>query len=101
MALPHGQLGGGLRYLLTGSLEITIGNHPARLMTPESAWFESGREPVLAVASLAEPTAFLRVAVLPREIQGQSALWYADPADAARSRPRRYTVYLDTPIELD
>ena len=100
VALPHGHHGGGIRYLVTGSLEITIGNHPARLMTPDSAWFESGREPVLAVASLAEPTAFIRVAILPREIRGQSSIWYADPADARRSRAQRQTVYLDEPIEL-
>jgi hypothetical protein len=100
VALPHGHHGGGIRYLVTGSLEITIGNHPARLMTPDSAWFESGREPVLAVASLAEPTAFIRVAILPREIRGQSSIWYADPADAKRSRAQRTTLYLDEPIEL-
>ena len=100
VALPHGHHGGGIRYLVAGSLEITIGTHPARLMTPGSAWFESGREPVLAVASLSEPTAFVRVVVLPREIRGQSSIWYADPAGARRSPTRRYTVYLDEPIEL-
>jgi hypothetical protein len=46
------------------------------------------------------PTAFVRVSVLPREIRGQSSIVYVDPADAARGRPRRYTVYVNEPIDL-
>jgi hypothetical protein len=53
---------------------------------------------VRARASATEPTSFVRVSVLPAEIQGQSSIMYVDPADAARGRPRRYTVWVDTPI---
>jgi quercetin dioxygenase-like cupin family protein len=100
VALPHGHKGGGIRRLLEGTLEVTVGTHAPRLMRPGDAWFESGREPVLARASRDEVTAFVRVSVLPREIRGQSSIVYVDPADAARGRPRRYTVYVDEPIDL-
>jgi hypothetical protein len=79
---------------------VTVGNAPPRLMRPGDAWFESGREPVLAKASPTEVTAFLRVSILPREIRGKSSIVYVDPADAARGKPRRYTMYADDPVEL-
>jgi quercetin dioxygenase-like cupin family protein len=98
IALPHRHRGGGIRCLMAGALEVTVGDAPPRLMRPGEAWFESGREPVVARASATEPTSFIRVAVLPAEIRGQSSIVYVDPADAARSRPRRYTVWVDAPI---
>jgi hypothetical protein len=73
---------------------------PPRKVTPGGAWFESGREPVLAVASKDEPTSFVRVAILPREIRGRTSIMYVDPKDAERGRPRTYTVYVDEPIEI-
>jgi len=100
VALPHGHRGGGIRCLLTGTLEVTVGDGPPRLMREGDAWFESGREPVLAKASAETPTAFIRVSVLPADIRGQSSIVYVDPADATRGRPRQYTVYVDEPITL-
>ena len=100
VALPHGHKGGGIRCLLAGSLLVTVGDGAPRLMRPGDAWFESGREPVLARADADVETAFVRVSVLPREIRGQSSIVYVDPADAARGTPRRYTVYVDEPITL-
>ena len=100
VALPHGHRGGGIRRLLAGALEVTVGDGAPRLMRPGDAWFESGREPVLAKASPTEATAFLRVSILPRDVRGQSSIVYVDPADAARGKPRRYTLYVDDPIEL-
>jgi hypothetical protein len=55
---------------------------------------------VLARASATEPTSFIRVSILPAEIQGQSSIVYVDPADAGRGRPRRYTVWVDAPIAV-
>jgi hypothetical protein len=69
-------------------------------MRPWDAWFESGREPVLAVASKDEDTSFVRVAVLPAEIRGHSSIVYVNAADATRGRPRTYTVFVDEPIAL-
>jgi hypothetical protein len=98
VALPHRHRGGGIRCLVAGALEVTVGDDPPRSVRPGGAWFESGQEPVRARASATEPTSFIRVSILPAEIQGQSSIVYVDPADAARGRPRRYTVWVDTPI---
>jgi hypothetical protein len=100
VALPHGHRGGGIRRLLTGELEVTVGEAAPRVMKVGDAWFESGREPVLAKASHTVPTSFIRVSVLPREIRGKSSIVYVDPADAGRAKPRTYTVYVDEPIEI-
>jgi hypothetical protein len=100
VALPHRHRGGGIRCLVAGALEVTVGEAPPRAVRPGGAWFESGREPVLARASPTEPTSFVRVAILPAEIRGQSSIVYVDPADAARGKPRRYTVWVDAPIEI-
>jgi len=98
-ALPHGHRGAGIRCLLAGELQVRVGEQPGRLMKPGDAWFESGREPVHAIASAREPTAFVRVSILPRTIRGQSSIVYVDPAHAA-VKPRKYTVYVDDPIDL-
>jgi quercetin dioxygenase-like cupin family protein len=100
VALPHRHKGGGIRCLIEGRLDLRVEGHPPRTIEPGQAWFESGREPVYAAADPALPTSFVRVSILPRAIRGQSSIMYVDPADAARGRPRRYTVYVDEPIEI-
>lgn len=100
VALPHRHRGGGIRCLIAGALEVTVGDAPARRVTPGGAWFESGREPVLAIASKDEDTSFIRVAILPREIRGRTSIMYVNPADAERGRPRTYTVFVDEPIDI-
>jgi hypothetical protein len=69
-------------------------------MRPGDAWFESGKEPVHAVASREEATSFIRVSVLPLAIRGKSSIMYVSPEDATRNKPRRYTVLVDDPIEI-
>ena len=100
VALPHRHRGGGIRCLIAGTLEVTVGEAPPRNVTPGGAWFESGREPVLARASKDEATSFVRVAILPREIRGRTSIMYVDPKDAEHGRPRTYTVYVDEAIEI-
>ncbi len=97
-ALPHGHRGGGIRCLLEGALEVRVGGQPGRLMKPGDAWFESGVEPVHAIASREVPTAFIRVSILPRELEGRSSIVYVDPAHASVN-PRRYTVLVDEPVD--
>ena len=41
VALPHRHRGGGIRWLLRGALDVTVGESPARRMAPGSAWFSS------------------------------------------------------------
>ena len=100
VALPHRHRGCGIRCLIAGALDVTVGDAPARRIAPGGAWFESGREPVLAVASKDEDTSFIRVAILPREIRGRTSIMYVNAADAERGRPRTYTVFVDEPIDI-
>jgi len=82
-----------------GTLELRVEGEPHRVIRAGEAWFESGREAVYARASATAPTSFIRCAILPRELRGRSSIVYVDPNDAG-SKPRRYTVYVDEPIEL-
>jgi quercetin dioxygenase-like cupin family protein len=100
VAPPHRHRGGGIRCLLRGRLEVTVAEGAPRTIRPGEAWFESGREPVLAVAAPETETSFIRFSIQPAAIRGQSSILYVDPADAGRGRPRRYTVYVDEPIAL-
>jgi hypothetical protein len=84
-ALPHRHKGGGIRC--------------RRARPRDQRRFESGREAVYARASSTTPTSSIGCAILPRGIRGQSSIMYVDPKDAG-SKPRRYTVYVDDPIEL-
>jgi len=98
-ALPHRHRGGGIRCLLSGTMELRVEGESDRVIQPGQAWFESGREPVYARASAEQATSFIRCSILPREIRGQSSIMYVDPKDAV-SKPRKYTVFADEPIEL-
>jgi quercetin dioxygenase-like cupin family protein len=100
VAPPHRHRGGGIRCLLRGRLEVTVGEGAPRTVRPGEAWFESGREPVLAVSAPEAETSFIRFSIQPAEIRGRSSILYVNPADAGRGRPRRYTVYVDEPIAL-
>src|SRR2546425_16362 len=91
--------GGGIRRLIAGELDVRVGGAPRRVMKPGDAWFESGIEPVHAIASATAPTSFIRVSILPRAIRGQSSIVYVDPAHAA-VKPRKYTVFVDDPTPL-
>src|SRR2546428_8017353 len=84
VALPHRHRGGGIRCLIAGALDVTVGQTPARRGTPGGAWFESGRGPVLAVASKDEPTSFVRVAIPPRKIRVPTPSAYVHPIEAER-----------------
>jgi quercetin dioxygenase-like cupin family protein len=95
----HRHRGGGIRCLLSGRISVTVGDAPPQAMAPGGAWFESGREPVHAVAAADEETSFVRVTIQPAEIRGRSSIMYVNPADAARP-PRTYTVFVDEPIAL-
>jgi quercetin dioxygenase-like cupin family protein len=99
IAYLHTHPGPGIRYLLHGGLEV----HTAGRSTdyePGEFWFESGPEPVLALASPDVETAFVRVLLLPREWEGKRTIRYLDLADDARPKLQRATVLLEEPIEL-
>jgi quercetin dioxygenase-like cupin family protein len=99
VAYRHTHPGPGIRYLLEGSLEVETEGH-ATTYGPGEAWFESGPEPVLARASANIETAFVRVLLLPAEWAGTRTIRYVDPADDARPKLQRATVFLEHSLSL-
>jgi quercetin dioxygenase-like cupin family protein len=97
IAYLHTHPGPGIRVLLTGRIRIdSVGeSHEYR---PFESWYESGPEPVLAVASETEETAFVRVMLLPREWEGKRTIRYVNPEDEDKPKTQRATIFLERPL---
>jgi quercetin dioxygenase-like cupin family protein len=97
IAYRHVHPGPGIRRLLFGELTIEspAGTHTYRA---GDAWFEGADFPVLATASTAEDTAFVRVLLLPAEWAGKRTIRYVDPADDEKPRLQRATLFLEEPL---
>jgi quercetin dioxygenase-like cupin family protein len=97
IAYRHTHPGPGIRYLLFG--QITIESEGAvRTYGPGEPWFERGPDPVLATTAPDEPSAFVRVMLLPVEWAGQRTIKYVDPADADKPKTQRATIFLEQPV---
>ena len=93
-ALTHVHQGPGIRCLITGSIRIDSAG-VSHTYGPGDAWFESGPEPVYAAASATEPTAFVRVMILPVTCQGKSSIRYVRPEDADKPKTQKYQIFAD------
>jgi hypothetical protein len=100
IAYRHTHPGPGVRCLLHGSIRIECAGETHEY-GPFEPWFESGPEPVLAVASDTEATAFVRVMLLPRQWEGKRTIRYVDPADDEKPKLQRATVFFDVPLRLE
>jgi hypothetical protein len=97
IAYRHTHPGPGIRYLLLG--EITIDSEGTQhTYGPGEAWFERGPDPVLATTSAHEPTAFVRVMLLPAEWAGKRTINYVDPADADKPKTQRAQIFAEQPV---
>jgi quercetin dioxygenase-like cupin family protein len=97
VAYRHTHPGPGIRYLLFG--EITIDSEGEQhTYGPGEPWFERGPDPVLATTTPDEPSAFIRVLLLPAEWAGKRTISYVDPADAEKPKTQRPTVYSEQPV---
>ena len=97
VAYRHTHPGPGIRYLLFGS--ITIDSDGAEhTYGPGQPWFERGPDPVLATTAPDEPSAFVRVMLLPVQFAGQRTIRYVDPADAEKPKTQRATIFLEQPV---
>jgi quercetin dioxygenase-like cupin family protein len=97
IAYRHTHPGPGIRYLLFG--QITIESEGAtHTYGPGEPWFERGPDPVLAITSADEPTAFVRVMVLPAEWAGKRTITYVDPADADKPKTQRAQIFGEQPV---
>jgi hypothetical protein len=99
IAYTHVHRGPGIRCLLMGGIRVEV-NGKIHDIAPGGAWFEAGPEPVLALASKTELTAFARVMILPREIKGKSSIRYVRPEDADKPKLQTYRLFADEPIEI-
>jgi hypothetical protein len=100
VAYRHTHPGAGIRRLLTGSIRIEGPDGVTTDYGPGGAWYEGFDHPVLATASETEPSAFVRVLLLPREWEGKRTITYVDPADEAKPKLQTPTVFFDRPISL-
>lgn len=99
IAYRHTHPGPGIRCLLFGEITIETEGASSRYGSL-GAWFESGPEPVRAVASPDAPSAFARVMLLPRQWRGQRTIRYVDPADGERPKLQSARVYFDIDVEV-
>ena len=99
VAYLHTHPGPGIRVLLTGSITIESGGDKHEY-APLEPWFESGPEPVFAAASEAEPTAFVRVMLLPAEWKGKRTIRYVNAADEEKPKTQRAMVFLERRLSL-
>ena len=99
IAYRHTHPGPGIRYLLFGSITIdSLGDVHA--YGPGEPWFERGPDPVLATTAAEEPSAFVRVMLLPVEWEGQRTIRYVDPADADKPKTQKARIFLEQPVTL-
>ncbi len=94
IAYTHTHQGGGIRRLLAGGIRIETGGKSHDIASG-GAWFESGPEPVLALASNESLTSFVRVMILPRALQGKSSIRYVKPEDQDKPKLQQYQMFVD------
>ncbi len=94
VAYLHTHPGPGLRVLLHGRIRIDT-QGTSHEYGPFEWWYETGPDPVFAAASETEPTAFVRVLVLPVEGEGKRTISYVDPADADKPKTQSARIYLE------
>ena len=97
VAYRHTHPGPGIRVLLEGRIRIDSAGE-SHEYGPLESWYESGPEPVFAAASEAEETAFVRVMLVPRELEGQRTIRYVDPADGEKPKLQRARIYFEQPL---
>jgi quercetin dioxygenase-like cupin family protein len=97
VAYQHTHPGPGIRVLLEGRIRIDSAGE-SHEYGPGEWWYESGPEPVFAAASEDEETAFVRVMLVPLELEGQRTIRYVDPADDEKPKLQRARVYFEYPL---
>ena len=97
VAYRHTHPGPGIRLLLFGAITIDSEGETTTY-GPGEPWFERGPDPVLATTSATEPSAFVRVLVLPEQYAGQRTIRYVDPADADKPKTQQAQIFSEQPV---
>jgi hypothetical protein len=96
-AYLHRHQGPGIRCLIEGGIRIDTQGHSTSY-GPGGAWYESGPDPVFAQAAADQPSRFIRVMILPRDLLGKSSIQYVNPEDKDKPRVQQYQIFADVPI---
>jgi quercetin dioxygenase-like cupin family protein len=97
VAYLHTHPGPGVRVLLAGRIRIASGGETHEY-GPLEHWYEAGPVPVHATASDTEATAFVRVMLVPAELEGQRTIRYVDPGDEDKPKLQRARIYFEQPL---
>jgi hypothetical protein len=98
-AYRHRHQGPGIRCLIDGGIRIDTDNRSTSF-GPGGAWYESGPDAVFAQAASNKNSRFIRVMILPRELQGKSSIQYVNEEDKAKTKSQQYKIYADAPISF-
>jgi hypothetical protein len=98
-AYLHRHQGPGIRCLIDGGIRIDT-NGRSTSFGPGGAWYESGPDAVFAQAASDKNSRFIRVMILPRELQGKSSIQYVNAEDKAKPKSQQYKIYADAPISF-
>ena len=98
-AYLHRHQGPGIRCLIDGGIRIDT-NGRSTSFGPGDAWYESGPDAVFAQAASDKNSRFIRVMILPRELQGKSSIQYVNAEDKAKPKSQQYKIYADAPISF-
>ena len=99
IAYTHTHKGPGIRYLMSGSLDVTVNGETAHIL-PHQAWFETGPQHVYAVSSETVLTSFVRVMVLPVSIKGLKSIEYVLKEDDDKPKLQQYTMFIDSDLHI-
>jgi hypothetical protein len=95
----HGHRGPGMRRLIKGRLLAQINDDFERI-DPGHAWFETGRDPVIGTNVHTGNSAFVRVMLLPIELQGGRSSFVPTTAeDAAKPRAVMQRLFGEVVVE--
>lgn len=93
----HGHRGPGIRRLLKGRLHAYIGEDSERIDAGH-AWFETGKDWVIGKNIHDGNSAFVRVMILPAELEGGiSSFVPATPEEASKPRAVTYRLFGESP----
>ena len=99
IAYTHTHKGPGIRYLLSGSLDVTVNGETSNIL-PNEAWFETGPQHVYASSSKTVATSFVRVMILPVSVKGLKSIEYVLKEDNNKPKLQQYTMFIDSDLDI-
>ena len=99
IAYTHTHKGPGIRYLVSGSLDVTVNGETSHIL-PNQAWFETGPQHVYASSSEIIASSFVRVMILPISIKGLKSIEYVLEEDDDKPKLQQYKMFIDSDLDI-